>query len=64
MSLIRREWLPTFIEISLTPVGQPKDDRDQGRHFALWGYRALGIEPFELDRWADDGGSARDGGMS
>jgi len=60
--LLRQEWMPTFVEVSPTPAwfDKPRDERDQARSWAIFGRRALQVDPFELDRWADDGGPAID----
>lgn len=60
-AIFSRDRMPTFIETSPSPsVFDAPPDRDRARTWAIFGQRLLRLDPFELDRWADDGGPAVD----
>lgn len=55
---LRLRYQPTFVEVSCAQLPPNGDPLDQARYFFLFGKRLLGLDPFELDRWADDGGAS------
>lgn len=53
--VISQRALPSFIEVSYVRPASP-DLLDQTRRWWIMGKKLLREDPFELDRWADDGG--------